>query len=225
MTRITLNPVSSLPSYPPSPLPLPTNSSDYLNGTVPASRSTGSREQALHLAFERSLEAEGRLAPTDRLHSSSSSSSGPTDNKFSRLYSRTDILEAEYASREYLTSRIRDLERVLRKVNACTSQTTTDFDEIRGEIAALLGNGGEWSGAQNVALRTNSETLEAHAGKAERVDAELMIPGRGEPVRDASLVFEGKTILYAGTTAGLPAKWRRLSAVEVPVLMPGMWDW
>lgn len=32
----------------------------------------------------------------------------------------------------------------------------------------------------------------------ERIDAELLIPGRGEPVRDAAVVIDGATISYAG---------------------------
>lgn len=38
----------------------------------------------------------------------------------------------------------------------------------------------------------------------ERIEAELLIPGRGEPVRDAVVVLDGATIGYAGPAAGAP---------------------
>ena len=67
-----------------------------------------------------------------------------------------------------------------------------------------------------------------------RVEADLLIPGRGHPVENATLVCgteksertddKGK-ILYVGPTANLPAKFSDLSATKVPVLMPGLWDW
>ena len=66
-----------------------------------------------------------------------------------------------------------------------------------------------------------------------RVDADLLIPGRGEPIVNGTLVCGtsrairscdiGK-IMYAGPTAELPAQWSELAIVEVPVLMPGLWD-
>ncbi|OJJ42742.1 hypothetical protein ASPZODRAFT_137136 [Penicilliopsis zonata CBS 506.65] len=58
-----------------------------------------------------------------------------------------------------------------------------------------------------------------------RIDAELLIPGRGEPIPHASLVWQGKTILYAGPRSSLPDLFQDIAGLQtVPVVMPGMWD-
>ena len=56
-----------------------------------------------------------------------------------------------------------------------------------------------------------------------RVIADIAIPGRGEPIEDAAVVFDGPTIEYAGPAAGAPSSPSDL-VVEVPVVMPGLWD-
>lgn len=57
----------------------------------------------------------------------------------------------------------------------------------------------------------------------ERIDAGLLIPGRGEPVRDGAVVFDGPRITYAGPAAAAPevpdGSRRRAAAV-----LPGLWD-
>jgi imidazolonepropionase-like amidohydrolase len=57
----------------------------------------------------------------------------------------------------------------------------------------------------------------------ERIDAGLLIPGRGEPVADATVLIDGERISYAGPAAGAPpapgAPRRRADTV-----MPGLWD-
>jgi imidazolonepropionase-like amidohydrolase len=56
-----------------------------------------------------------------------------------------------------------------------------------------------------------------------RIDTDLLIPGRGAPIKDGTLVMEGESITYAGTLAdappGTPEK-----TMQVPVLLPGLWD-
>ena len=37
-----------------------------------------------------------------------------------------------------------------------------------------------------------------------RIEAELLIPGRGEPVRDGVVVLDGPRITYAGSAAAAP---------------------
>ena len=56
-----------------------------------------------------------------------------------------------------------------------------------------------------------------------RIEAELLIPGRGDPVPDGCLVIDGETITYAGTLADAPAT-PVSETHHVPVVMPGMWD-
>ena len=55
----------------------------------------------------------------------------------------------------------------------------------------------------------------------ERIDADLLVPGRGEPVRDATVLLDGATIAYAGPRKGAPDV---SPATSVPCLMPGLWD-
>lgn len=57
----------------------------------------------------------------------------------------------------------------------------------------------------------------------QRIDANLLIPGRGEPVRDGVVVLDGTAISYAGPAADAPetpgAVMHRAATV-----MPGLWD-
>ena len=57
----------------------------------------------------------------------------------------------------------------------------------------------------------------------ERIDADLLIPGRGEPIERATVVMDGPTITYAGPRDSAPST-PGATAVEAPVVMPGMWD-
>ena len=83
---------------------------------------------------------------------------------------------------------------------------------------------------RSASLRTESN-MEDHPKKV-RVDADLLVPGKGEPIQFASLVYSphvaaggtGK-ILWVGSTAHAPQEYAVLPTNEhVPVLMPGLWD-
>jgi imidazolonepropionase-like amidohydrolase len=54
-----------------------------------------------------------------------------------------------------------------------------------------------------------------------RIDADILIPGRGDPIEQGSVVLSGSTIIYAGPTAAAPAD---DEVVHVPAVMPGMWE-
>lgn len=56
-----------------------------------------------------------------------------------------------------------------------------------------------------------------------RIDADLMIPGRGEPIRDAVIVCDGWTIAYAGPRSDAPSV-DDAETHEVPVALPGLWE-
>jgi imidazolonepropionase-like amidohydrolase len=58
---------------------------------------------------------------------------------------------------------------------------------------------------------------------AHRIDADVLIPGRGQPIADGTVVIEGSTITYAGPRAGAPQV-SPDSTYTVPAVMPGMWD-
>lgn len=59
---------------------------------------------------------------------------------------------------------------------------------------------------------------------AQRIDAGLLIPGAGEPLADQSLIVKDARIDWIGPTAELPERSRDMPQVQVPVLMPGLWD-
>ena len=63
-----------------------------------------------------------------------------------------------------------------------------------------------------------------NTAKASRIDAKLLIPGRGEPLHNASLIYAGKEILSVGLTEDLPSQYANLHPSKVDVLMPGLWD-
>ncbi len=54
-----------------------------------------------------------------------------------------------------------------------------------------------------------------------RIDAGVLIPGRGDPISGGSVVLDGGRILYAGPTAGAPSV---ADVVEVATVMPGLWE-
>ncbi len=56
-----------------------------------------------------------------------------------------------------------------------------------------------------------------------RIDADLLIPGRGEPITNGTIIAEGNTITYAGPTAAAPET-PDADATNVPVALPGLWD-
>jgi imidazolonepropionase-like amidohydrolase len=57
-----------------------------------------------------------------------------------------------------------------------------------------------------------------------RIEADVLIPGRGDPIKDGCVVLDGDQIAYAGPRSGAPDTSGRFPAVEVPVVMPGLWD-
>lgn len=57
-----------------------------------------------------------------------------------------------------------------------------------------------------------------------RVDADLLIPGRGQPIENGSLISSGGKIIFVGKTDILGPDYAKISPITVPVLMPGLWD-
>ena len=56
-----------------------------------------------------------------------------------------------------------------------------------------------------------------------RIETGLLIPGRGDPVRDGCVVIDGDTITYAGAGTAAPDTTAGVT-FRAPVVMPGMWD-
>lgn len=60
--------------------------------------------------------------------------------------------------------------------------------------------------------------------QVERIDADLLIPGKGEPIKNGTLIIKNGKIEYAGSQKDTPIEYVSLQSKKVPVLMPGMWD-
>jgi imidazolonepropionase-like amidohydrolase len=56
-----------------------------------------------------------------------------------------------------------------------------------------------------------------------RIEAHLLIPGRGEPSSPGTVVLEGSTISYVGSSADAPAT-PDATTVEVATVLPGLWE-
>ena len=57
----------------------------------------------------------------------------------------------------------------------------------------------------------------------ERIEADIVIPGRGEPIHDGCVVLDGAAIAYAGSTDGAPVT-PSAETYRVPAVLPGLWD-
>src|SRR6202050_1387531 len=57
----------------------------------------------------------------------------------------------------------------------------------------------------------------------DRIEAELLIPGEGPPIRDGVVLLDGPRISYAGPAALAPSS-PGACVVSVTTVMPGMWD-
>jgi imidazolonepropionase-like amidohydrolase len=56
-----------------------------------------------------------------------------------------------------------------------------------------------------------------------RIEADLLLPGRSQPIGDGTVILEGDTIVYAGPTASAPGT-ADAEVTSVPVVMPGLWE-
>ena len=56
-----------------------------------------------------------------------------------------------------------------------------------------------------------------------RIQADLLIPGRGEPIEDGTVIFDGPMIAFAGPTRQAPPTPEAI-VTEVPAVMPGIWE-
>jgi imidazolonepropionase-like amidohydrolase len=56
-----------------------------------------------------------------------------------------------------------------------------------------------------------------------RIEADVLIPGRGEPIQRGTVVVDEGTITYAGQSSRAPST-PDAEVFEVPVVMPGLWE-
>jgi imidazolonepropionase-like amidohydrolase len=64
----------------------------------------------------------------------------------------------------------------------------------------------------------------ASEATAHIIKADLLIPGRGDPITNGAVVYVEDRIVYAGQYDEIPEKYSQADTVHVPVVMPGMWD-
>jgi imidazolonepropionase-like amidohydrolase len=57
----------------------------------------------------------------------------------------------------------------------------------------------------------------------QRIEAGVVLPGRGSPIRDGCVVLDGPTVAYAGARTGAPET-PGAEVHRVRAAMPGMWD-
>ena len=57
-----------------------------------------------------------------------------------------------------------------------------------------------------------------------RIDADLLIPGRGPPLEDATCILQSGSIAHVGLRSSLPDEYTSLPTIHVPTLLPGLWD-
>lgn len=86
----------------------------------------------------------------------------------------------------------------------------------------------DWTHVEHMVVSSNRKSIPRHITSAEAhvfaVTADLLIPGRGEPIKDAGIVVEGETIKHVGRSDDLIKTFGHLKTTHVKVLMPGMWD-
>ncbi len=58
----------------------------------------------------------------------------------------------------------------------------------------------------------------------ERIEADVLIPGRGDAIKNGCVMFDGPSISYAGTVEGAPRAAGGTKTHRVAAVMPGMWD-
>ena len=59
---------------------------------------------------------------------------------------------------------------------------------------------------------------------AVRIVADVLIPGRGDPIEYATVVLAGNIITYAGPTSNAPPPRDDEVVTAVPAVLPGLWD-
>ncbi|KAL9090072.1 MAG: hypothetical protein Q9159_002137 [Coniocarpon cinnabarinum] len=58
-----------------------------------------------------------------------------------------------------------------------------------------------------------------------RIDSDLLIPGRGVPIKNGTCIISDQTIAFVGSKSMLPFKYASLEpSMHVQTLLPGLWD-
>ncbi|KAK3678077.1 hypothetical protein LTR78_002172 [Recurvomyces mirabilis] len=81
------------------------------------------------------------------------------------------------------------------------------------------------SSMEDLSIEDGSWTKEEEPKKDKFiVESELLIPGKGDPITNGSIVVEGNKITKVGHSSSIATEYSHLPKYNVKVLMPGMWD-
>ena len=58
----------------------------------------------------------------------------------------------------------------------------------------------------------------------ERIEADVLIPGRGDAINGGCVIFDGPVVTYAGPLEGAPKSPAGTKTLNVPAVIPGLWD-
>jgi len=78
--------------------------------------------------------------------------------------------------------------------------------------------------APPLGLVTRPAVSNQSRAKLHGIKASLLIPGRGEPIKDAAVVIHEDKIDWLGPQSKLPVKYSAIPFAQVSYLMPGLWD-
>src|ERR1700709_1187716 len=81
----------------------------------------------------------------------------------------------------------------------------------------------KWSGANGLAFRPPPPPREERA-KLHGIKADLLIPGRGNPIKNGAVIIHEDKIAFVGPQSSIPGKFKAVPFTEVPIIMPGLWD-
>ncbi|KAK0120462.1 hypothetical protein ONS96_010676 [Cadophora gregata f. sp. sojae] len=72
--------------------------------------------------------------------------------------------------------------------------------------------------------RSISQDASSQTPKLHGIKSNLLIPGRGSPIKNGTLIIHEKSIVWVGPHTSLPAKYSAVPFTHVDTLLPGLWD-
>ncbi|KAJ9615115.1 hypothetical protein H2200_001189 [Cladophialophora chaetospira] len=80
--------------------------------------------------------------------------------------------------------------------------------------------------SQQTSFVSSISTSPSHprTGTTHLINSSLLIPGRGEPLHNHSVILQDGLITSIQPTKSLPPPFKSLPTTTVPVLLPGLWD-
>jgi len=103
--------------------------------------------------------------------------------------------------------------------------TSLPIASAKMQVGGVISERRCFSRAHTLQPRTTAGSAEPyHSAMAQRIVADVLIPGRGDPIEHGTVVLDRAEIVFAGPTAQAPPPGADEDVTEVPVAMPGLWD-